>query len=85
MNFGAPGGPSERPPEDVPPGVSWGFQRRRRWLRNWEVIIDPEHEHCRRVFHLPEEQLHAFLQQLVLNDVPDFRVRHEQSTDANGT
>lgn len=77
MTADAPRGPSQRPSDDVPPGVSWGFQRRT-GARNWEVIIDPEHEHARRVFHLAEDQLPAFLTQLVAHDVPDFRVRHEQ-------
>ena len=81
MTSSAQGWPLRGGPESLPPDAPGGFRRVAR-RRNWEVAIDPMDEHGKRTFHMPEEELAAFVQLLVLNDVPDFRVRHEEDDES---
>jgi hypothetical protein len=48
-----------------------------RW--GWEVIVDPDDESRHRAFHVPQDQLAAFLLVLASSGFAEFRVRHEQT------
>lgn len=59
-------------------------QRRASTVRpGWDVVIDPDDEFRHRVFTVTDEQLHGFVQALVLNGVEDFRVIRQLGTGRN--